>query len=67
MYTNPLTISDQVKSIQGPCGNSTFEVEAQSNIYEGIANLTRVDDEQIILEECYSSIDGCFGRVKIND
>lgn len=63
MYTNPMTISDPIKSIQGPCGNSTFEAQAESKIYDGLANLIRVDDEQLILEECYSSIDGCFGRI----
>jgi hypothetical protein len=74
VYTNPLTTmsssssdktfntEDTIQGIQGPCGNSTFESLSTSNEY-GTKVIPRINDEQLIIEERYSTIDGCFGTV----
>jgi hypothetical protein len=65
MYTNSLPSSDNLKkNIQGPCGNSTFQLLSTTNDYDGITTIPHIDDEQIIIEERYSINDGCFGMVK---
>jgi hypothetical protein len=76
MYTNPMTpifssdktinTEDSIKSIQGPCGNTLFQSLSLTNDYHGTASIPRINDEQLIIEERYSIIDGCFGTVKIN-
>lgn len=70
MYTNPLLTTEKInsdesliKSIQGPCGNTIFQLLSTTNDYDGITNIPQIDDEQIVLEEHYSNIDGCFGTV----
>jgi hypothetical protein len=35
-----------------------------TNDYDGITTIPHIDDEQLIIEERYSTIDGCFGTVK---
>lgn len=72
MYTNPLPISEKtnpiecmIKNIQGPCGNSTYASVSNSNDYDGITSISRINDEQLIFEEHYSMISGTFGTVKI--
>jgi len=73
VYTNPLALSNQImntenpiKTIQGPCGNSTYQLLSTINDYNGITTIPNINDEQLIIEERYSIIDGCFGTVKIN-
>jgi hypothetical protein len=72
MYTNPMSPSsdkiinteNSIKNIQGPCGNSTFAFLSTGNDYDGITSISRINDEQLIIEERYSTLDGCFGTVK---
>ena len=60
---NPIT------SIQGPCGNSIFQpsttTTTTTNDYDGVTIIPRINDEQLIIEERYSTIDGCFGTVRM--
>jgi len=74
MFTNPLASPNQImnkensiKPIQGPCGNSTYQLLSTTNDYDGIITIPHINDEQLIIEERYSIIDGCFGTVKINN
>jgi hypothetical protein len=58
MYINSLQ-----KNIQGPCGNSTYEClsplnESQSKF------ISQWNDEQLIVGQVYSRINGCFGKVR---
>ena len=70
MYTNPMSPLDSTEttdysriSIEGPCGNSTFQ--ALSNVQESDGKIIeRINDEQIIIEERYSTLDGRFGTVR---
>ncbi len=71
MYTSPMISSDQIihrenpiKNIQGPCGNNTFEFVSTMNDFDGRTTISRISDDQLIIEERYSTIDGCFGTVK---
>ncbi len=55
---------DPIKSIQGPCGNIVFQSLSPINNFNGTTSIPRVNDEQLIIEEHYSAIEGCFGTVK---
>ncbi|UJR22292.1 hypothetical protein I4U23_025350 [Adineta vaga] len=67
MYANILpdsTNDPQIvpKSIQGPCGNSTYE--SLSPINESSPSIIPyINEEQLIIEQIYSSINGSFGSI----
>ena len=70
MYTNPMPLSEKsnkiegmITNIEGPCGNSTFASVSNSNNYDGITSISRINDEQLIFEEHYSTMNGTFGMV----
>jgi hypothetical protein len=52
-----------IKSIEGPCDNSTYESLAPT--INSIATfIPHVKDEQLVIEERYSTINGSFGTVR---
>ncbi len=59
-----IDLESSIKNIQGPCGNSTYTFLSTSNEYDGITSISRISDEQLVIEERYSTLDGCFGTVK---
>ncbi len=59
-----INLESSIKNIQGPCGNSTFVFLSTNNDYDGITSISRINDEQLIIEERYSTVNGCFGMVK---
>ncbi|CAF3869605.1 unnamed protein product [Rotaria sp. Silwood2] len=69
VYTNPITfdetmhIKNPIKSIQGPCGNSLYQSLSTKNDSSVKITMPRIPDEQLIMEERYSTIDGCFGTI----
>jgi hypothetical protein len=52
------------KSIQGPCGNSTYECLSKLDESQ-LMFIPYLNDEQLILGQVYSTINGCFGTVRI--
>ncbi|UJR26817.1 hypothetical protein I4U23_008130 [Adineta vaga] len=69
MYAYPI-ISDKTINIenlrtnfQGPCGNCTYQSLSPSDIYDSTPLIPRINDEQLIVEERYSTINGCFGTI----
>lgn len=55
-----------IKSIQGPCGNTVYQSLSpiiDSNIKSSIPY---VPEEQLVMEERFSNIDGYFGTVRLN-
>ncbi len=72
MYTYPI-ISDNmidtenvIPTIQGPCGNCTYQSLSPINNYDSTSIIPRINDEQLMIEERYSTINGCFGTVRFN-
>ncbi|CAF3407810.1 unnamed protein product [Rotaria sp. Silwood1] len=69
VYTNPITfdetmnIKNSIKSIQGPCGNSLYQSLSPQNDSNVKITIPNIPDEQIIMEERYSTMDGCFGTI----
>jgi hypothetical protein len=51
-----------IESIQGPCGNSTYKFLSPLNDSSS-KMIPHVDDEQLVIEQLYSTINGCFGTV----
>lgn len=70
MYAYPILSEKSINgdkhllSIQGPCGNSTYQPLSPTNTYECASLISRISDEQLIVEERYSTISGCFGTVR---
>ncbi|CAF3828535.1 unnamed protein product [Rotaria magnacalcarata] len=70
LYTNPITfdettcIENPLKSIQGPCGNSTYESLSTAEDSDHRPTISYIPDEQLVMEERYSTIEGCFGTMK---
>lgn len=60
--SNPYSSIDILNNIQGPCGNNTYECLNQLSSSKVILQLK---DEQIIIGQVYSAINGCFGTVRI--
>lgn len=71
MYTNsttadePIIVESLIKSIQGPCGNSLLHSVSTEKILNETTTIPRIPDEQLIMEERYSAIDGYFGTVRM--
>lgn len=71
MYTSSLsdlTVSTNehtMKSIQGPCGNCTYESLFLLNDSQSMV-IPHVNKKELIVEQAYSTINGSFGAVKIN-
>ncbi|CAF3613319.1 unnamed protein product [Rotaria sordida] len=69
VYTNPITfdetinIKKPIKSIQGPCGNSIYQSLSIIKDTNVKIIIPRIPDEQLIMEERYSTMDGCFGTI----
>ena len=70
MYAYPI-ISDKTIStenlttnLQGPCGNCTYQSLSPSDMYDSTRLIPRINDEQLIVEERYSTVNGCFGTVR---
>jgi len=51
-------------SIQGPCGNNTYECLSKLNDYQSMF-ISHWKDEQLIIGQIYSTINGYFGTVRI--
>lgn len=75
MYTNPLNPSIPIEltdhhafldNYQGPCGNCTFQSWNDDPEIDR-TTIPRINDEQLIIEEKYSGVDGCFGTVRFID
>ena len=68
MYANILPDSNTdtqvtIKNIQGPCGNSTYE--SLSLLNERLSTIIPyVNEEQLTIEQLYSTMNGSFGTVK---
>lgn len=71
MYTNPLNPSIPIEltdhhvfldNYQGPCGNCTFQSWNDDPEIDR-TTIPRINDEQLIIEEKYSGVDGCFGTI----
>ncbi|CAF3035602.1 unnamed protein product [Rotaria socialis] len=69
VYTNPITfdeticIENPLKSIQGPCGNSTYQSLSTAKDSNNKPTISYIPDEQLVMEERYSTIEGCFGTI----
>lgn len=70
MYAYPI-ISDKTintenltPNLQGPCGNCTYQSLSPSDMYDSTRLIPRINDEQLIVEERYSTVNGCFGTVR---
>ena len=55
-----------MQNIQGPCGNSTFQPLSTRNNNVNTKEIPYIHDEQLIMEERYSTTDGYFGTVRRN-
>ncbi|CAF1648624.1 unnamed protein product, partial [Adineta ricciae] len=69
MYAYPI-ISDKTintenltTNLQGPCGNCTYQSLSPSDMYDSTRLIPRINDEQLIIEERYSTVNGCFGTI----
>lgn len=70
MYTNVASDSANdthmlPKSIQGPCGNSTYEYLSSVNDSSSTSIIPYVNEEHVIVEQLYSPINGSFGSVNL--
>ena len=70
MYTNVASDSANnihmlPKSIQGPCGNSTYEHLSSVNDSSSTSIIPYVNEEQVIVEQIHSPINGSFGSVNL--
>jgi hypothetical protein len=70
MYTQPMIpwiSTDEIQrvniTIEGPCGNSTLQSTSTSQQLECMP-IPTVADDQVIVDERYSNIDGAFGTVR---
>ncbi|CAF1084469.1 unnamed protein product [Rotaria sordida] len=68
MYTSslsdtPLSIENTIKNIQGPCGNSTYESLVSLNDSQSTIFIPRINNKELIIEQPYSTINGCFGTI----
>ncbi|CAF1363826.1 unnamed protein product [Adineta ricciae] len=68
MYTNVASDSANnthmlPKSIQGPCGNSTYEHLPSVNDSSSTSIIPYVNEDQVIVEQIHSPINGSFGSI----
>jgi len=56
-------LTEQI-TLQGPCGNNTYQCLSKLNDYQSMF-ITHWKDEQLIIGQIYSTINGYFGTVKL--
>ena len=61
-----MTLVEKIEPIQGACGNSTLQCLSTGKSLASMP-IPRFNDEQLIVEERYSTIDGCFGTVRTQE